>query len=173
MVLWYSSTQVSHQLQDRGQCPHTVWSLWRQRCSALHNERSQDGLEKLYIFMCYGFPGKQTDNHHHKVALQTNKKNRQPPSQGGSPELILELWQLTDWFTGNLGYQIWQQKTDNLLYFTYKSVMFWYIMLCWCILLWRLSVFISHMKVFELLEFHSHKFQPSVNAINQQVQLTG
>ena len=27
-------------------------------------------------------------------------------------------------------------------------------------------------KVFELLEFHLHNFQPSVNTINQQVQLT-
>jgi len=36
----------------------------------------------------------------------------------------------------------------------------------------KFSVFISHTKVFELLEFHLHNFQPSVNVINQQVQLT-
>jgi len=34
-------------------------------------------------------------------------------------------------------------------------------------------VFISYTKVFEPLEFHLHNFQPSVNTINQQVQLTG
>ena len=33
--------------------------------------------------------------------------------------------------------------------------------------------FISHTKVFALLEFHLHNFQPSVNTVNQQVQLTG
>ena len=50
-------------------------------------------------------------------------------------------------FNGNLGYQLWQQKTDNLLCFTYKSVMFYIIlikgkMLCWCILLWSFSVYV-------------------------------
>ena len=78
-------------------------------------------------------------------------------------------------FNGNLGYQLWQQKTDNLLCFTYKSVMFYIILIkgkmsCWCILLWCFSVCISPTKVFELLEFHLHNFQPSVNTANQQVQ---